>query len=185
MSKQYWIHQTSVSVITSNGLIFRAHFYKTLVCFHKLWTFLQFLGFLQLSASVTVFLKVKLKGWFVAGRPLLPSALLWSLAQPRGLGRPGRDKGAGGECWLVCTYPGSGNRNGPPSKPPVAVHRAGLYPGGSPYPCTTILRPGGVLISCKETETRRFAETWTRKLHTSRPPTYETPSQKQSAASRC
>lgn len=161
MSKQYWIHQTSVFVITSNRLIFRAHFYKTSVCFHKLWTFLQFLGFLQLSASVTVFLKVKLKGWFVAGWPLLPSALLWSLAQARGSGAAGR--GQGGECWLVCRRPRSGNRNDPPSKPLSQSTRQACAleappPAAASNPRTAILRPGGVLISCKETETKRFAE---------------------------
>lgn len=72
MSKQYWIHQTSVFVITYNRLIFRAHFHKPLVCFHKFWTFLQFLGFLQLSARVTVFLKMKIKGSFVAQLPPPP-----------------------------------------------------------------------------------------------------------------
>lgn len=114
MSKQYWIHQTSIFVITSNGLIFRAHFYETSVCFHKLWTFLQFLGFLQLSAGVTVFLKVKLKGWSVAGWRLLPPALPWSLAQ-RGLGWPGGAKGANAD-WSA-HVPGQGTDRVHPQSP--------------------------------------------------------------------
>lgn len=132
MSKQYWIHQTSVFVITSNRLIFQAHFYKTSVCFHKLWTFLQFLGFLQLSGSVTVFLKVKLKGWFVAGWPLLPSALLWSLAQARGSGAAGRGPGGRGQMLAGLQTPRVWEQKRSTVKDPVTVHKAGLCPGGHP-----------------------------------------------------
>lgn len=65
-------------VITYNRLIFPAHYLKPFVCFHKCGTFLRFLGFLQLSASMTVLLKVKMKGSLWHSCHLLP----WLLAQP-------------------------------------------------------------------------------------------------------
>lgn len=162
MSKQYWIHQTSVFVITSNRLIFQAHFYKALVCFHKFWTLLQFLGFLQLSASVTLFLKVKMKDSFVAGLPSPPvHPALFTGTAPVIWAGPGRGvrvrilTGLHASCiWE--------QKQSPPWKPLIPVYRADLCPGGPP----AVLRPGRVVTSRNETE----AEMWTRHPPASRPP---------------
>lgn len=109
---------------------------------------------------MTVFLKVKLKGWFVAGWPSSRLPCSESLAQAWGLGRLGGAKRANAG-WSADAPVWEQKRS--TAKALVTVHKVQyLCPEPPPPTQITVIccleTRRRYLISCKETETKRLVE---------------------------
>lgn len=95
----------------------------------------------------------------VCGRLAPPPTHPALVSGTAGSGVAGRGQGGRGRMLTGLHQSRAWEQTGSTLRAPYPSPQGRVVPWRPPHPPAAILRPGGVLISCKETETKRFAET--------------------------